>query len=60
MLSSLTLVVIMIVVVGLVIVANGYTKFTEHKKAEISKCGGIILLMLANCYINCEVKASIL
>ena len=45
-LCSLTIVVIMVLIVGLAIGANGYSKFKKHKQDEISKCGGIILLLL--------------
>ena len=45
-LCSLTIVVIVIMIVGLVIGANGYRKFKKQRQDEISKCGGIILLLL--------------
>ena len=46
-LCSLTAVVIVVLIVGLYLGLNGYKKFTEHERTEISKRGGIILLMLA-------------
>ena len=47
-LYSLTIVVIVVLMLGLCLGLFGYVKFTEHySRKEISKPGGIILLMLA-------------
>ena len=50
MLCSLTLLVIVVLVIGLLLGANGFKKVIEHERNEISKCGGITLLMLAIYY----------